>query len=184
MKLREDFVVRLGKEEVIARSDALLSAYGYKREAGTGALLYVRGTPNAIFYHINPRRYRSEIELWPVLKANGTEVSVSYKLTRMGSPILPATKDLYLGEFSDLIRYLLDDQEPNLDRAAQSAQVGLIQIIILLFCITIIALTLFLVLLFREPAAMVSVFVAMILIIIGAMAVPLKAAAPPLTKPT
>ena len=183
MKLREDFVVPLGKEEVIARADALLSAYGYRRQAGTGSLLYERGTPNAIFYHINPRRYRSEIELWPVLKAGGTEVSVSYKLTRLGSPILPATKDLLLGEFSDLLRYLLDDQEPQLDREGQAAQVGVIQTAVVLTSVILACACLILGALTSDSIAGLSMVVVSIIILVAALALPIKASPPPLEKP-
>lgn len=182
MKLREDFVVALGKEEVVARADALLSAYGYRRQAGEGSLLYERGTPNAIFYHINPRRYRSEIELWPVSKAGGTEVSVTYKLTRLGSPILPATKDLFLGEFSDLLRYLLDDQEPQLNREVQASQVGTIQVIIVLFSVAIACVFLAAVTFLDNPLR-IAATAAMVVIILATLVLPFKASPPPLEKP-
>jgi hypothetical protein len=176
-------VVPSGKEEVIARADALLSAYGYRRQAGTGSLLYERGTPNAIFYHINPRRYRSEIELWPVSKPGGTEVSVSYQLTRLGSPILPSTKDLLMGEFSDLVRYLLDDQEPMLNREAQANKVGVIQaLVVLISTIIAFAWVIFAVLQDDSRARLPMTLVAVV-ILAAMIALPIKASAPPLEKP-
>jgi hypothetical protein len=183
MKLREDFTVPFSKEEVVARADALLAAYGYKREAATGALLYIRGTPNSIFYHINPRRYRSEIELWPVLKAGGTEVSVTYKLTRLGSPILPSTKDLLLGEFSDLLRYLIDDQDPQLDREAQATQVGVIQTTVVLTSVILACACLILGAFTSDSIAGHSMVAISIIILVAALVLPIKASPPPLEKP-
>lgn len=120
MKLQEQFVIDVPKDEVLARSDAILSAYGYARQPGLGSILYTRGHPNKILYSFMPRSFGCEVEIWPVSQGASTEVDLRFKLHNFGYYPLPqAISEFLRDEFSDFVSHIRDGEEPVFDRVDQ-----------------------------------------------------------------